>query len=198
MIGRWALKFWPDTRADVDDYVSIDGSNHGTLDAYPVCAAGCAPSIWQQRTGSRFLSALNAGGETYAGISYTQIYTVTDEVVFPNLPPAASTALHTGPGDIRNIAVQRICPAHVAEHLSMGTVDAVGYALVLDAITHDGPADPARLGPSVCGRALMPGVNPLTLPINEARVGAEVATTLATYPHTSAEPPLADYAADRS
>jgi hypothetical protein len=61
---------------------------------------------------------------------------------------------------------------HVAEHLSMGTTDPVGYALVLDAITHDGPGNPARISPSVCSRALMPGVNPLTLPLNGARVGA--------------------------
>jgi len=142
--------------------------------------------------------ALNSGGETYSGISYTQIYTLTDEVVFPNLPPVPSTALHTGEGEIGNVAVQRICPAHVAEHLIMGTTDPIGYALVVDAITHDGPADPARISRSVCTQALMPGVNPLTLPLNEARMSAEIATTLATYPHTSAEPPLADYAADRS
>jgi hypothetical protein len=43
----------------------------------------------------------------------------------------------------------------------------------------------------------MPGVNPLTLPINEARYNAEVATTLATYPHVPAEPPLAAYARGR-
>jgi pimeloyl-ACP methyl ester carboxylesterase len=37
MIGRWALKYWPDTRAMVDDYVGIDPSNHGTLDANVAC-----------------------------------------------------------------------------------------------------------------------------------------------------------------
>ena len=197
MIGRWALKFWPDTRDDVEDMVGIDPSNHGTLDAYPVCAAGCAPAIWQQQTGSRFLAALNAGQETYAGVDYTQVYTLTDEVVFPNLPPEPSSSLRTGPARISNIAVQRLCPGHAADHLTMGSIDAVGYAVVRDAISHDGPADPARIDRSVCAQPLMPGVDPLALPVNEARFNAEVATTLATYPHVPAEPPLASYARDQ-
>jgi pimeloyl-ACP methyl ester carboxylesterase len=195
MIGRWALKYWPDTRDAVDDYVSIDGSNHGTLDAHAVCATGCAPAVWQQRSGSHFLRALNSGGETFAGISYTQVFTVTDEVVVPNLPPAASTSLHTGQGRIRNIPVQSICPAHVADHLSMGTTDPIGWAVALDAINHPGPADPSRIDPSVvCTDATMPAVNPLLLPLNEARLGGTIATTLATYPHTSGEPRLEPYA----
>ena len=33
MVPRWALRFWPDTRALVNDLVGIDPSNHGTLDA---------------------------------------------------------------------------------------------------------------------------------------------------------------------
>ena len=198
MIGRWALKYWPDTRPDVEDYVGIDGSNHGTLDAYPICAAGCAPAVWQQQTRSRFLTALNDGPETFAGISYTELYTLTDEVVVPNLPPAASSSLHTGAGRISNIAVQSICPAHVADHLTMGSIDPVGWAVVVDAIDHDGPARASRIDRSVCGQALMPGVNPLTLPLNEARYNGEVATNLATFPHVFAEPRPAPYVSDRT
>jgi hypothetical protein len=48
MSPRWALKWWPDTRALVDDLVSIDGSNHGTLDTVR-CA--CCPA--SRRCGSR-------------------------------------------------------------------------------------------------------------------------------------------------
>ncbi|MGH3629093.1 MAG: esterase/lipase family protein, partial [Sciscionella sp.] len=75
MIGRWGLRFWPDLRPMVDDLIGIDPSNHGTLDAYPICTVGCAPSIWQQQSGSAFTRALNSGAETFAGISYTQVYT---------------------------------------------------------------------------------------------------------------------------
>ena len=195
MVPRWSLKYWPDTRAAVRDVVGIDPSNHGTLDAYPVCAAGgCAPAFWQQQTGSRFLAALDDGPETFAGIDYTVVYTLTDEVVVPNLPPAASSELRTGDGDIANVPVQRICPVHAAEHLSMGSTDPVGYAVVVDALDHDGPADPARVDRSVCAAALMPGVDPAALPANEARYLGQVATTIATYPHVPAEPALRPYA----
>ncbi len=196
MIGRWALKYWPDTRSIVGELIGIDPSNHGTLDAVPLCALACAPAFWQQRTGSAFLTALNDGPETYPGISYTQIYSYTDEVVVPNLPPAASSSLHTGEGDIANIAVQQICPGHLADHLSMGSIDPVGYALVIDALTHDGPARAARIDRSVCTRALMPGVDPAALPANEARYSGQVGTVAATYPPVFAEPALRPYARD--
>ena len=67
------------------------------------------------------------------------------------MPPAAARSeLHTGPGDISNNAVQQVCPGHVAEHLSMGSIDPVGYALVIDALTHDGLASAHRINRSVC------------------------------------------------
>lgn len=194
MVPRWALKYWPETRDAVRDVIGIDPSNHGTLDAYPICAPGCSPAIWQQQTGSRFLDALNDGGETYPGIDYTVVYTVTDEVVVPNLPPRPSSELRTGDGAISNIPVQQICPVHVAEHLTMGSTDPVGYAVVTDALDHDGPADASRVDRSVCAAPLMPGVDPVALPGNEARMLGQVATTLATYPRVTAEPPLRDYA----
>ncbi|MDN5915051.1 MAG: lipase [Pseudonocardia sp.] len=194
MVPRWSLKFWPDTRDAVRDVVGIDPSNHGTLDAYPVCAPGCAPAFWQQQSGSRFLDALNDGGETFAGIDYTVVYTPTDEVVVPNLPPAPSSELRTGDGTISNISTQQICPVHVAEHLTMGSTDPVGYAVVVDALDHDGPADARRIARSVCAAPLMPGVDPVALPANEARYVGQVATTLATYPHVLAEPQLRGYA----
>ncbi|MGH3412020.1 MAG: esterase/lipase family protein [Marmoricola sp.] len=194
MIDRWALKYWPDTRTMVDDTVGIDPSNHGTLDADAICAAGCAPAFWQQRTGSAFLRALNTGPETWPGISYTQVYSCDDEVVVPNLGPRASSRLTTGKGEIRNLAAQRICPVHVADHLMMGSIDPVAYAVVRDALAHPGPADPSRIDRSVCHRLLMPGVDPARLPRNEARLASEVARSIATTPPVRHEPPLRPYA----
>lgn len=195
MVPRWALKYWPDTRADVDDLIGLDPSNHGTLDAYAVCGlGGCAPALWQQQTGSRLLAALNSGPETWAGISYTQIYTATDEVVVPNFPPAASSALTTGAGLRSNVLVQSICPVHLSEHLSMGTLDPVGYALAIDALTHAGPASPARISRSVCLQAVFPGIDPVAAPGNFLRVTATAADQLVTSPRVGAEPALASYA----
>jgi pimeloyl-ACP methyl ester carboxylesterase len=194
MVPRWALRFWPDTRTMVDDVVGLSPSNHGTLDAIPLCAIGCAPAIWQQRSNAAFIAALNSAQETFPGISYTDVYTNTDEVVVPNIGPAASSSLHGGGGQITNVAIQQVCPLDVTEHLGIGTYDNTAYQLGLDAITHPGPADPARLSQaSVCSHPLMPGVDPLTFVTDFAQMDGVVATTLATYPHVQAEPPLACY-----
>ncbi|NKQ55157.1 alpha/beta fold hydrolase [Amycolatopsis sp. K13G38] len=193
MIGRWALKYWPDTRVDVGDLVGLAPSNHGTLLANAVCVPGCAPAFWQQRAGSAFLTALNSGPETWAGIDYTNVYTATDEVVTPNLDHNGSSSLHTGAGRISNVGLQEVCPARVADHLSTGTTDAVAYALVVDALTHDGPADPARIPLSACGQLLMPYVDPATVAQDEANLATTVATQVALYPHAAAEPPLRRY-----
>lgn len=194
MVPRWALKWWPDTRTMVDDLIGIDPSNHGTLDADAICLPGCAPAFFQQASRSRFLAALNEGAETYAGISYTQMYTATDEVVVPNLGPAASSALHTGAGTISNTLVQSICPVHLADHLSMGSFDPVGYALVLDALTHAGPAKSSRIRRSVCLQASIPGVTLATVAANFPRVVLDAGEQVVLYPHVSAEPALAAYA----
>jgi hypothetical protein len=194
MVPRWAFRFWPDTRADVDAFVALDPSNHGTLDAYPVCAAGCAAAFWQQQSGSHFLTALNSGGETFAGISYTVVYSLTDEVVVPNEPAASSSSLSTGTGAIANIAVQSICPTDVSEHLAMGSYDPVGYALAYDAFTHGGLAEASRVPLSTCTMLYQPGVDPSTFVQNDAAYDAYVANTIATTPFISAEPTLAPYA----
>jgi pimeloyl-ACP methyl ester carboxylesterase len=193
MVPRWALRFWPDTRSMVGDLVGMSPSNHGTLDADVVCIPGCAPAIWQQRNDAHFIAALNSYQETFPGISYTSIYTDTDEVVVPNFGPAASSALRGGGGQITNVAIQAVCPLDVTEHIGIGTYDATAFAIAMDALTHPGPADPARVSRAVCLDPLMPGVNPLTFVTDFAQTNAVVATTLATYPHVSAEPPLACY-----
>jgi hypothetical protein len=198
MVPRWALRFWPDTRAMVDDVIGMAPSNHGTVDAYALCLPiiGCAPAIWQQETNSAFYGALNSGAETFAGISYTNIYTVLDEVVVPNFNETGSSSLHTGAGQIANISVQSICPGHITDHLLIGISDPVAYALVMDALNHAGPAEPARINRSVCDQLLQPGIDPKTFAVNFARAGVYLATVLATSPHVSREPALASYTHD--
>ncbi|HEX3706521.1 MAG TPA: hypothetical protein VHV76_07795 [Mycobacteriales bacterium] len=198
MVPRWALRFWPDTRAMVDDMIGMAPSNHGTVDAFALCppVGGCAPALWQQEFDSPFIDALNSGAETFAGISYTDIYTIEDEVVVPNLSDAGSSSLHTGAGSIANISVQSVCPGHVTDHLLIGTVDPVAYALVMDALTHRGPADPARIGKSVCGEQLQPGVDPTAFAANLTKASAYLGETLALSPHVSSQPKLASYTQD--
>ena len=163
MSMRWALRWWPDTRAMVDDVIGMAGTNHGTT-VLGLCTRdvlACPPADWQQGAGSNFIQALNSGAETFAGISYTEIFTHTDEVVQPNRTDAVSTsALHTGAGRITNVSTQDICSADIYEHLTIGTVDPVAYALVMDALNHRGPAAPARIDRSVCHQLYQPGVDP--------------------------------------
>jgi triacylglycerol esterase/lipase EstA (alpha/beta hydrolase family) len=193
MVPRWALRFWPDTRAMVDDLIGLSPSNHGTLDAIPLCEVGCAASIWQQRSNAKFIVALNSRTETFAGVSYTDLYTLTDEVVVPNFGPDASSSLHGGGGAITNAAIQTVCPTDPTEHIGIGIYDHTTYALAMDAITHPGPADLSRVSRTVCLDPLMPGIDPVAFPVNFAKTNAAVATTLATYPHVAAEPRLACY-----
>jgi triacylglycerol esterase/lipase EstA (alpha/beta hydrolase family) len=194
MVPRWALRFWPDTRKLVDDDVGLDASNHGTITAESSCQKeGCAPAIWQQRNTSAFIAALNSYQETFPGISYTEVYTQEDEIVVPNLNEEGSSSVHTGGGQIANIAVQEVCPGHKADHLAMGSYDPVGYALALDAVTHAGPAEKARIAITVCAEAYQPGVNPETFATEDAKYNQEIFETFATYPHVASEPPLKCY-----
>src|SRR5205807_3044347 len=157
MVPRSPLRFWPGTRRLVGDLVAIDPSNHGTLDANGACTPSCAPAVWQQRTGSQFLAALNSAAETFASVSYTVVFSRADEVVFPNLDASGSSSLHTGTGAIVNVAAQQICPPDLSEHLAMGSYDPVAYAVAVDALTHPGPANPARVSTSVCTTLFQPG-----------------------------------------
>ena len=160
MSMRWALRFWPDTRAMVDDVIGMAPTNHGTS-AGGSCSSSCPPANWQQDAGSLFIKALNSGTETFAGISYTNVFTHTDEEVKPSDSAAtASSALHTGKGRITNVATQDLCPADTYEHNLMGTVDPVVYGLALDALTHPGPAVPSRVPTSVCTEVYQPGIDP--------------------------------------
>jgi triacylglycerol esterase/lipase EstA (alpha/beta hydrolase family) len=193
MVPRWALRFWPETRELVDDDVGLDASNHGTLTAQPACAEGCAPAIWQQRNNASFIEALNSYQETFPGISYTEVYSQNDEIVVPNLNEEGSSSVHSGGGTIANIAVQEVCPGHVADHLAMGSYDPVGYALALDAVTHPGPAQAERTSKIVCAEPFQPGVEASTFAAEDAKYNAEIAETDASYPHVASEPPLRCY-----
>jgi Lipase (class 2) len=193
MLPRWALRFWPDTRRMVRSYVALDPSNHGTLDANALCQRTCAPADWQQAANSHFLGALNSFTETFAGIYYTVIFSRTDEIVVPNLDASGSSSLHTGAGHIANIAVQDICPNDTSEHLAMGSYDPVGYALAVDAFSHESLADPARIARTVCAEPFQPGVNPGTFASDYAAYLAAIGQAEQQAPEVSAEPPLKCY-----
>ncbi len=137
-VPRFALRFWPDLRGMVDDYIAFGATNHGTVIAGPLCTTGCAPAIWQQAVGSNFVQAMNSYQETFPPISYTAIYTHFDQIVQPNLDDQGSTSLH-GPGEITNVAVQDVLPDRHYRRSHRGRhPDPVAYALAMDG-TFDHP-----------------------------------------------------------
>ncbi|MCU1643041.1 MAG: hypothetical protein JWN03_3316 [Nocardia sp.] len=155
LMAVWIAKFWPDIARSTSDVISFAGPMNGTALADGLCAAGsCSPISWQLGTNSKLTTGFkNAPLPT--GTAFTSIGSLDDEVVFPQ--PAASTL----PGG-RTIMIQDVCPGRVVDH---GTylVDAVSYRLVLDALTHDGPADPSRINASACAETVLPGLDPAGL-----------------------------------
>lgn len=188
MIGRWAFKYWPDTRVMVSDYVGLASSNHGTLAFNALCKVTCSAADWQQSQGSNFLTALNTGPQTWPGISYTEVATETDDLILPYtsvfLPPAPN---------VTNTTIQAICPVAVAEHNTI-TASMAGWLIGVDALTHPGPGNVARINRAECSRILMPGVTPTTLLGPGASALASLVEAEATAKTLKAEPPLAPYA----
>jgi pimeloyl-ACP methyl ester carboxylesterase len=185
MVGRWALRLWPDTRTMVDDLIGIAPSNNGSALPHVTCGNGCSPADWQQSSGSNFLRALNSDQDTFPRISYSVILSRYDEEAIP------AGTLSGGGGQITNVYVQDVCPADHTEHLGLGTYDPVAYALAIDALSHSGPANPKDIPLPVCAQQFMPGVNPVTFPTDAANAayGDETSTSETLY----SEPPLACY-----
>lgn len=187
-LAAWVTKFWPDVAALTDDVVSLSGGFGGTALGNVVCAAGqCAPVAWRASIGSNLMRAAR-DAPLAAGVSYTALLSLTDEVLFPQ--PAASTL----PG-ARNVVVQQLCPLRVADHVAM-IIDSYSWAAALDAVTHDGPADPARLAgrPGLCVNPFMPDVDWVRAPASLETIAQAVGGLAGLQPWVGAEPPLPDYA----
>jgi pimeloyl-ACP methyl ester carboxylesterase len=188
-LAVWVAKFWPGVAAQADDVISMSGDLNGTELASIDCAVPLCPAVsWQLRTGSHFMHALQSAPMP-AGPTVTSIYSDTDEVVWPE--PTASTL----PG-AANIGLQTLCPGRIVDHATM-LADAVGYALVLDALTHPGPAVPGRIAnrPSSCRNLFMPYINPLKAVRVISTIEAFFLHVLVTEPKLTDEPALPAYAA---
>ncbi|MGH2684142.1 MAG: esterase/lipase family protein [Actinomycetota bacterium] len=184
---RWAVRWWDAARAAVDDLVTLASPNHGTLAANAACTAvECPGAAHQMKQGSAFLAALNSPDETPGSVSYTSIYSLTDELVQPAAP--APTAAMAGAS---NIAVQDLCPGRIGEHAAMAA-DAVAYEMVIDAFTQPGPADPSRFDPLTCTKTSFDGASAgqlVELAFEELAEGR-----FPDYRPLDEEPPLAPYA----
>ena len=181
---RWAIKYWPDIRFLVDDLIGIAAPYHGWRQTDIYCSSACVAALWQMRMESKFMGALNSGDETPGDVSYTSVYTLTDELV----QPYSTADLEGG----TNITVQDVCPGRVVEHIEM-VFDAATYGVVLDALSHPGPADKSRFDTALCLQRTMPGVTAADLAAGEADFWSHAPSKLGEN-QLKSEPALAPYA----
>ena len=146
MLPRYYLKSLGGA-AKVHTLVALAPSNHGTtLDGITaleselgalgtgitsVISSACT-ACTQQIAGSPFMTALNAGGDTVPGVSYTVIETKNDEVITPY-----TSAFLTG-STVTNIRLQDRCLLDQTDHLGIAD-DIVALHLMLNALD---PAHP--------------------------------------------------------
>jgi triacylglycerol lipase len=188
---RWAVKFWPDVRDQVDHLVALAGVNHGWTQTKYYCSSDCIDAYWQMKPDSRFLAALNAGDEAPGSISYTSVYSKTDPFVWVSgghADPWTESAQIKGAS---NIAVQDICPGRDVEHFQ-ALFDAAYFAVIMDALTHR-TADPARIDRSVCRQDVMTGVDPVEARQKTYELYRDFNQRVSEH-HATSEPALAAYA----
>ncbi|MFE3177860.1 esterase/lipase family protein [Amycolatopsis sp. NPDC059090] len=195
---RWALRWWPDLRPMVNGLIAIDPPNRGSVAANALgCGlvnAMCSPAVWQQRSGSDFVGALNSRAMTFPEVKYTVIYTRIDTLNQPNLNGYAAT-LPNGP-NVRNVALQDVCLSAVAlgaEHAqTLG--NAVTNELVMDALNHPGaPADPDRIDPAACARLGQPHSDLVAQTLGISNLYGNALTVGIPRDAVDAEPPLRCY-----
>jgi hypothetical protein len=137
---------------------------------------------------SKFVHALNSESETPGSVSYTQLYSLTDELVEPS-----STAPLSGGSNTANVAVQAVCPGRVVHHVGM-LEDAIVFDLVLDAMSHPGPTRASAVPMASCLQTLAPAVTPADAISGNAVLYTSAAIAFFQHPGTTAEPPLKPYA----
>lgn len=182
--ARWAIKWWPDVRAVVDDLVGLSSPNHGGPAANAACVIPCLPAVSQARVGSRFLAALNSGDETPGTIDQTSVISRSDGLIVPT-----STSVLDGAA---NVVVQQRCPLRIVPHGQM-LFDSVVYAIVLDALTNPGPAQLSRVSPLQCRRLLMPTVTFSDAVVRFVREGSRLVFGVVTGRKVTVEPELKPY-----
>jgi pimeloyl-ACP methyl ester carboxylesterase len=185
-LAAWVTRFWPDVAEGVHDVVALASPFDGTQLGNQLCALKrCAALAWQSRRGSNTVAALRQA-PVPAGVDTTSIATRYDEIVYPQ--PAVSRL----PG-ARDILLQNVCRNDPVEHnLILG--DPLAYALAIDAITHAGPADPARIPASTCQQLLIPHGDPVGATAGLGSILRFFTGILDPRRFVSAEPPLPEYA----
>ncbi|MDQ1680624.1 MAG: triacylglycerol lipase [Frankiaceae bacterium] len=127
----WARHYHGSGRARV--IIGLGSPQHGTElaeFAYQAAPGLCSASCREVRPHSAFLSALNSGDETPAGISWVTVYTDNDDVVTPATSARLSGAV--------NVHLQAVCATATATHSGLLGAPLV-LGIVLDELRAAGP-----------------------------------------------------------
>ncbi|KAI5370001.1 Putative alpha/Beta hydrolase [Septoria linicola] len=205
--GQWAWKHWPSARAKVTDFVTFSGNYAGTINANFLATPGIAlpPAVLQQESGSNFIKTLRSNGGDSAYVPTTSVFSgFFDEIVQPQSGTGASAFIK----DARrvgssNTEVQKICPGKPAGSVFTheGVLyNAIGFALLKDALTHNGPGQVSRIPnlASLCENYLTPGLDLADFLLTENAI-LIAGLTIVTYPQkVTIEPALKSYARSAS
>ena len=136
----------------VSQLIGISPSNHGTdlnyliaLQSLPILgplvvdfADALGPALYQQALGSPFQQEVYGNGDTRAGVLYTTIASMNDEIVTPYTQQALD-----GP-DVTNIVLQDRYPGLVIGHANV-IVSPHTWGLVLEALASNSAANPVQI-----------------------------------------------------
>lgn len=202
--AQWAFKYWRSLPAIVTDHIAISPDYHGTSLAYLLCpgfalanSIACVPSVVQQDYNSKFVTKLRSNGGDSAYVPTTTVYSALDEIVEPQDGTAASGFLKDARGKgVSNTFLQGACLAEPAGLLYTheGVLyNPVAYALVVDALQHDGPGNFDRVS-GQCGAVVAPGLSLADVIETEALIPLAVLNIFSYLPKVFSEPAIRAYA----
>jgi hypothetical protein len=183
------------------DHIAISADYHGTVEAnliYPLWLLN-SPSVLQQKYTSDFISTLRSDGGDSAYVPTTSIYSGwIDEIVQPQSGTLASAYIQDARGvGATNNEVQTLCKGMEADALYTheGTLyNPIGYALAIDALTHDGPGQFSRVGNSACNSYLAQGLDEGDLVVTETSILVAAVTLTFDTNKSYSEPAVKAYA----
>lgn len=201
--------FFPSTRSVVSDFIPVAPDFHGTVMADVLCSSAsgtgtsqtptCAPAFLQQEYNSALITAFRAKGGAIAYVPTTTLYSgFLDEIVEPQQGTNASAFLQGPSTLVTNNEFQSICPSGSGGASFFGHATSLynplSYALVVDALTHDGPGLASRLNlTAVCAPSSAPGLTIADNLQTAALIPVSLVLELAYSPKNTTEPALKAY-----
>lgn len=193
----------------VSDFIPFAPDFHGSILSNAAClsvggagalqAPYCSPAFQQQEYNSALITALRAKGGDTAYVPTTTLYSgFFDEIVEPQQGTGASGYLKGPSTLVTNNEFQTVCPAGSPGASFFGHATSLynplGYALVVDALTHDGPGLASRVDlTSACSTFSAPGLTIADNLETAALIPLALVLDLEYFPKGITEPPLKAY-----